>query len=88
MVTYYYEREMNAIEEFNTKSGFRIIMPLDNKDLTMILNQSKDDIQEMTRASERYEAVRARGYSDDHLASEIGSFVLNLNQRILSLGSS
>ena len=79
---------MNAIEEFNTKSGFRIIMPLDNKDLTIILNESKDDIQEMTRASERYEAVRARGYSDDHLASEIGSFVLDLNQRILSLGSS
>jgi hypothetical protein len=84
---------MNAVEEFNAKSGFRIIMPLDNnKDnknyahaYAMILNESKDDIQEMTRALERYEAIRARGYSDDHLASEIGSFVLDLNQKIKQL---
>jgi hypothetical protein len=80
---------MNVIEAFNSKSGFQITIP-SAKHLPMFLNNSTvvDDIQEMIRALDRYKATRDRGYSDDHLASEIGSFVLELNQKISSINSS
>lgn len=72
---------MNVIDEFNSKNRFQINTP-PAKYLPMLLNEYEDEIKGKIRDLERYEGIRFRGYSEDHLASEIGSFVLELNKII------
>ena len=68
----------NAILEFNKKGSFTICTPSE-----FVINKLipyTNEVVEKTSDLERYEQVRKKGFSDDHLATEIGLFVLHLNQ--------
>ena len=72
------------IDEFNSKSDFRIITqpPTAVEWLNNTEEYSVDDFRGKIRDLEQYQAIRVLGYSDDHLAAEIGLLVLELNQQI------
>ena len=69
---------LNAILAFNKKGSFTIYTP--SEFVIDKLIPYTNQIVEKTHDLERYEQVREKGFSDDHLATEIGLFVLHLNQ--------
>ena len=68
-----------AVEEFNEISGFVITLPKIQRVYDKLIPFIAD-IKEKKIDLLRYEDIRKQGYSDDHLATQIGSFVLHLNQ--------
>tara|TARA_Y100000389_G_C17413522_1_gene492320 strand:- start:355 stop:624 length:270 start_codon:yes stop_codon:yes gene_type:complete len=70
---------LNTIDIFNKISGFRILKPI-NDDITKKLEPYTCKIKELIKDLERYEYIRSKGFSDDHLATEIGLFVMHINQ--------
>ena len=69
---------MNAIKTFNNKGSFIISEPTHH--IICKLIPYTNEVIEKTVDLERYENLRKKGYSDDHLATEIGLFVLHINQ--------
>ena len=77
------QQYLQAIDDFNTMSDFKIIYPSENVIHKLIKYTS--EIHEKMKDLDIYESIRKRGYSDDHLATEIGLFVLHLNQQTLNV---
>ena len=69
----------NLVSEFNSLSGFIIQLPKNERVFESLI-PFIDELGQMKLRLIEYERIRNRGYSDDHLATEIGSFVLRLNQ--------
>ena len=69
---------LNAILTFNNKGSFTICEP--SEYIIKKLIPYTNEVIEKTADLERYEQVRKKGFSDDHLATEIGLFVLHINQ--------
>lgn len=74
-------RFVSLVEEFNKLSNFCIIAPSTPETLVRVAPFA-DKVSEVIKSLERYHSIRKRGYSDDHLATEIGLFVLHINQVI------
>ena len=70
---------LDTIDIFNKISGFRILQPK-NDEIKNKLEPYTRKIQELIKDLERYESIRSKGFSDDHLATEIGLFVMHINQ--------
>lgn len=70
-----------AIRDFNRLSGF-VIMDTSSVSNRERLAPLAAKIRAQIPALARYQAIRERGFSDDHLATEIGLFVLHINQVI------
>lgn len=71
---------IHAVKKFNAFNGFEINLS-DNTEIYPHLIQYTDEVVEHTKMLERYHAIREQGFSDDHLATEIGLFVLHLNKK-------
>lgn len=70
-----------AIRDFNRMSGFVIMDPSSASDPKR-LEGLAPKVRAQIPALARYQTIRKRGYSDDHLATEIGLFVMHINQVI------
>ncbi len=70
---------IDTIDIFNKISGFTISQPK-NDDINNKLEPYTQKIQELIKDLKRYESIRSKGFSDDHLATEIGLFVMHINQ--------
>lgn len=70
---------LDAIREFNKLSGFQLVIP-ENEDIVTRLEPYVEKVRERIVDVQKYESIRKRGFSDDHLATEIGLFVMHLNQ--------
>lgn len=77
------ESYLKAVETFNSKGTFTICFPGDAV-IDKVVPYT-DEIYEKLNDLERYENIRKQGFSDDHLATEIGLFVLHLNQVTLNI---
>lgn len=77
------ESYLKAVETFNSKGTFTICFPGDAV-IDKVVPYT-DEIYEKVNDLERYENIRKQGFSDDHLATEIGLFVLHLNQVTLNI---
>ena len=77
------EAYLKVVETFNSKGTFTICFPGDAV-IDKVVPYT-DEIYEKLSDLERYENVRKQGFSDDHLATEIGLFVLHLNQVTLNV---
>lgn len=77
------QQYLQAIDDFNTMSDFKIIYP--SEIVIQKLIKYTSEIHEKMKDLDIYESIRKRGYSDDHLATEIGLFVLHLNQQTLNV---
>lgn len=72
---------LSLVEKFNSISNFRIIEP-STPDTLARVTPFVDKVSAVIKSLERYQSIRDKGYSDDHLATEIGLFVLHINQVI------
>lgn len=72
---------IEAIRDFNKMSGFVIMDPSNASDPKRLEGLAQKVCAQIP-ALARYQATRERGYSDDHLATEIGLFVMHINQVI------
>ena len=72
---------ISLVEKFNSISNFRIIEP-STPDTLARVSPFADKVSAVIKSLERYQSIRNKGYSDDHLATEIGLFVLHINQVI------
>lgn len=79
-----YTEYMDAITRFNDMGTFIIEKP--KPDDHHIFSYEKE-VREKIHDLLRYESIREKGYSDDHLATEIGLFVLHLNRETLNIMS-
>ena len=75
---------MEAVRMFNSYDSFIIHTPSSRNSYEDLL-QYTDAIKEHTDMLKRYIDIRKKGFSDDHLATEIGLFVLHLNQTLLGV---
>lgn len=73
---------IEAIHDFNQMSGFVIADPSSVSEKAR-LDGLAPKVRAHIPALARYQAIRERGYSDDHLATEIGLFVIHINRVIV-----
>ena len=72
---------IDAVKRFNTINGFEIKLPKNNDLYETLVPLYLDKISELIEENIRYEAVRNEGFSDDHLATEIGLMVYEINKK-------
>ena len=72
---------IDAVKRFNTINGFEIKLPKNNELYETLVPLYLDTILELIEENIRYEGVRNEGYSDDHLATEIGLMVYEINRK-------
>lgn len=70
---------LETIQRFNEKSGFQILEP-ENDLIKQKLESYTYKIEQLIKDLEIYESIRSKGFSDDHLATEIGLFVMHINK--------
>lgn len=69
---------IKAITKFNNVSSFKICVPS-----VFVLDRLKlytSQVYDLTKDAVRYESLLKEGHVDDRLSTEIGLFVLHLNQ--------
>ena len=72
---------IDAVKRFNTINGFEIKLP-DNADkYEKLVPLYLDKIFELIEENIRYQDIRNEGFSDDHLATEIGLMVYEINRK-------
>tara|TARA_Y100000389_G_C17376350_1_gene471864 strand:- start:51 stop:302 length:252 start_codon:yes stop_codon:yes gene_type:complete len=74
---------VTAATRFNSLSDFKLV--IQNPHSVGKMERFTEELLQMTKKLEEYVSIRERGYSDDHLATEIGQFVLHLNQVALNV---
>jgi hypothetical protein len=78
------EEYTESVRKFNAYDSFVIHLPVTwNKFRELV--EYTEAVKEHTELLKRYLMIRNQGYSDDHLATEIGLFVLHLNQTTLGV---
>lgn len=81
------EEYTEAVRKFNAYDSFVIHLPVSWTKFGELVEYT-EAIKEHTKLLNRYMNIRKQGYSDDHLATEIGLFVLHLNQTTLGVEGS
>ena len=76
-----------AVRKFNAHESFMIHLPVSWNRFQELVEYTVA-VKEHTALLKRYIKIRNQGYSDDHLATEIGLFVLHLNQTTLGVEGS
>ena len=71
---------IDAVKRFNTINGFEIKLPDNDDKYETLVSLYLDKILELIEENIRYEGVRNEGFSDDHLATEIGLMVYEINR--------
>jgi len=72
---------IDAVKRFNAINGFEIKLPENDDMYEILVPLYFDKILELIEENIRYEAVRNEGFSDDHLATEIGLMVYEINRK-------
>lgn len=73
------EEYVHTVKRFNSFNGFKILLP-HNEDRYTALIPYTETINNLIKDVIRYESIRKQGFSDDHLATEIGLVVFEINQ--------
>ena len=74
---------VTAATRFNDLSDFKLVIPPQQSVRRM--ECFTEELLQMTKKLEEYVSIRERGYSDEYLATEIGQFVMHLNQVALNV---
>lgn len=72
---------IDAVKRFNTINGFEIKLPKNNELYETLVPLYLDKILELVEENIRYQGIRNEGFSDDHLAAEIGLMVYEINRK-------
>lgn len=73
------EAYVRAVNRFNSINGFEILLPRE-EDRYAALTTYTETINNLIKDVIRYENIRKQGFSDDHLATEIGLVVFEINE--------
>ena len=71
---------IDAVKRFNTINGFEIKLPENDELYETLVPLYLDKILELIEENIRYQGIRNEGFSDDHLATEIGLMVYEINR--------
>lgn len=72
---------IDAVKRFNTINGFEIKLPDNDDKYEKLVPLYLDKIFELIEENIRYQGIRNEGFSDDHLATEIGLMVYEINRK-------
>jgi hypothetical protein len=73
------EAYVRAVKRFNSFNGFEILLPLNEERYTSLIPYT-ETVNNLINDVRRYEIIRRQGFSDDHLATEIGLVVFEINR--------
>ena len=72
---------IDAVTRFNAINGFEIKLPENDELYETLVPLYLDKILELIEENIRYQGIRNEGFSDDHLATEIGLMVYEINRK-------
>jgi hypothetical protein len=70
---------LNVVHTFNAYNGFKIVLPKHDHVYDTLVPYTAE-LLNLIKDVDRYENIRKQGFSDDHLATEIGLTVLQINK--------
>lgn len=70
---------LNVVHTFNAYNGFKIVLPKHDHVYDTLVSYTAE-LLDLIKDVDRYENIREQGFSDDHLATEIGLTVLHINK--------
>jgi len=72
---------INTVNRFNTINGFEIVLPKSDEMYEKLVPLYLEIIDRLIIENTLYEKVRKKRFSDDHLATEIGLMVYEINRK-------
>tara|TARA_Y100000389_G_scaffold198753_1_gene235830 strand:+ start:5078 stop:5332 length:255 start_codon:yes stop_codon:yes gene_type:complete len=70
---------LDVVHTFNKYNGFKIVLPKHDHVYDTLVPYTTE-LLNLIKDVDRYENIRKQGFSDDHLATEIGLTVLHINK--------
>ena len=71
---------IDTVTRFNAINGFEIVLPKSDEMYEKLVPLYLEIIERLIIENTLYEKVRNEGFSDDHLATEIGLMVYEINR--------